>query len=242
MITDRRAGSATRIGRLPAGRLLAEFSLWSADLLRLGEALNATRDHADLYHLDVADGHFAPSLLFFPDLVARIRQATDVALHVHLMATNEILLDQVSQFAEAGADLISIHAENGEAIEPALDMLAKRDVAAGLVLKIDTPVEAVAPFLDRLAMVTLLGTAIGVKGQALDPRACSRIADAKRLVAANGARRIILAADGGIRSSTVPELRWAGAETVVMGSLAFEADDLAARMAWLKSLSEGEGR
>ncbi len=84
-------------------------------------------------------------------------------------------------------------------------------------------------------MLTLLGTAIGVKGQGLDPAATARLAEASGLIAATG-RRIVLAADGGIRENTVPLLRKAGAETVVLGSLAFGAPDLAARMHWLHGL------
>ncbi len=76
-----------------------------------------------------------------------------------------------------------------------------------------------------------------MKGQGLDPRAGDRLRDAKRLIAERSAtRRIVLAADGGIREETVPILRAAGAETVVLGSLAFGAPDLAARMAWLRAL------
>ncbi|MDZ4137111.1 MAG: hypothetical protein U1D06_16195, partial [Paracoccaceae bacterium] len=87
----------------------------------------------------------------------------------------------------------------------------------------------------RLDFLTLLGTAIGVKGQGLDPTAGDRLREAAGLIAATG-RRIVLAADGGIRDTTVPVLRAAGAQTVVLGSLAFGAPDLAARMAWLRAL------
>ena len=98
-----------------------------------------------------------------------------------------------------------------------------------------SPVAQAAPWLGRLDMLTLLGTAIGVKGQGLDASATARLQEAARLIAASG-RRIVLAADGGIRDITVPLLRQAGAETVVMGSLAFGAPDLADRMRWLHGL------
>ena len=104
-----------------------------------------------------------------------------------------------------------------------------------MVLRVETPVELAAPWLARLDMLTLLGTAIGVKGQGLDPTATTRLQQAAGLIAGTG-KRIVLAADGGIRDTTVPLLRAAGAETVVMGSLAFGALDLAARMAWLHAL------
>ena len=227
--------SPTWLADLPRHRLLAEYSMWSADLIRLADDLDRIEPHADILHIDVADGHFAPALLFFPDLVARMRGATDKPIHVHLMTADAILVDQIAQFADAGADLISIHVENAAVADAALQLLADRRVAAGMVARIETPVARLAPYLDRLHFATLLGTAIGVKGQGLDPSATDRLREASKLIAGSG-RPIVLAADGGIRETTVPLLRAAGAETVVMGSLAFGAPDLPARMAWLRAL------
>lgn len=222
------------VARLPPNRLLAEYSMWSADLIRLADDLARITPHADMLHVDVADGHFAPALLFFPDLVARMRQETALPIHVHLMVADAVLLGQIDQFAEAGADLISLHAENANA-GAGLDRIAALGLKAGMVLRVETPVAEAAPWLPRLDMLTLLGTAIGVKGQGLNPAAPARLQEAGRLIAATG-RRIVLAADGGIRDTTVPLLRQAGAETVVMGSLAFGAPDLAERMRWLHAL------
>ncbi|MET3927385.1 ribulose-phosphate 3-epimerase [Devosia sp. 2618] len=227
--------SPTWIADLPRHRLLAEYSMWSADLIRLADDLARIEPHADILHIDVADGHFAPALLFFPDLVARIRSATDKPIHVHLMVADTVLLEQISQFADAGSDLISIHVENAKVADAALKLLAERGIAAGMVARIETPVAQLAPYLDRIEFLTLLGTAIGVKGQGLDPTATTRLGEAQALIAKSG-RSIVLAADGGIRDTTVPLLRAAGAETVVMGSLAFGAPDLPARMAWLHAL------
>lgn len=220
--------------KLPSNRLVAEFSMWSADLVRLADEAEKIAQHADLLHIDVADGHFAPALLFFPDLVARIRQVSVTPIHIHLMIKDHVLLSQIDQFAGAGADLISIHCENTNAVT-ALDHMKSLGIRTGMVLKVETPVEFIKPFLSKLDFVTLLGTAIGVKGQGLDPTATTRLREAKALIAETG-RRIVLAADGGIRENTVPELRRAGAETVVLGSLAFGAPDLSERMTWLKSL------
>lgn len=227
--------SPSWLADLPRNRLLAEFSLWSADLIRMADDLDRIAPHADLLHVDVADGHFAPALLFFPDLVARIRQQSALPIHVHLMCADAILIEQIDQFADAGADLISIHVENRSVADAALARIRARGIAAGMVLRVETPVSSVRPYLDRLDFLTLLGTAIGVKGQGLDPAATDRLQQARRLIEGAG-RRIVLAADGGIRDHTVPLLRGAGAETVVMGSLAFGAPDLAGRMAWLHSL------
>jgi ribulose-phosphate 3-epimerase len=223
------------IDRLPQNRLIAEYSMWSADLIRLAGDLDRITPHADILHLDVADGVFAPAFLFFPDLVARIRAATVAPIHVHLMVADAVLLPQIAQFAEAGADLISLHVENAAVAAGALDLIGGLGLKAGMVLRVETPVASVLPWLGRLDMLTLLGTAIGVKGQGLDPSATARLTEAAGLIKAAG-RRIVLAADGGIRDTTVPLLRAAGAETVVLGSLAFGAADLAARMRWLHGL------
>jgi len=208
--------------------------LWSADLVRLADDAQRIAPYADILHVDVADGHFAPAMLFFPDLLARIREISNVPVHVHLMVEDAVLESQIDQFAEAGADLISVHAENRTA-DKALSRIRSLGLKSGMVLKVDTPVAAAAPYLDRLDMLTLLGTAIGVKGQGLNERAPARLQEAKALIAEHS-HRIILAADGGIRDNTVPVLRAAGAETVVMGSLAFGAPDLGQRIAWIRGL------
>ena len=229
-------GSA-RYASLPRTRLLAEFSLWSADLANLEADVKRAEGYADLHHIDVADGHFAPAFLFFPDQVARLRKLTDTPFHVHLMTADAILEAQADQFAEAGADLISVHVENGQAGLAVIDRLKAAGLRAGVVAKVETDVAALAPFLDKVDMVTLLGTRIGVKGQDLDPKATHRlqqVGDMLKKISRRG--DVLLAADGGIREHTVPSLRAAGADTVVMGSLAFGAADLEQRMAWSRGL------
>jgi len=224
------------IDALPSHRLICEFSAWSADLLRLADDMQRIASHCDILHVDVADGHFAPALLFFPDLVAALRKVTRAPIHTHLMAADGILLDQIMQFADAGSDLISIHAENAN-IGDALNLLEKRKIPAGLVLKVDTPLEVLPLYLPRLRFVTLLGTAIGIKGVGLDPRATGRLTAARALIAAAQLpHRVVLASDGGNREQTLPLLRQAGAETVVLGSLAFGAPSLKDRMDWVHGL------
>jgi ribulose-phosphate 3-epimerase len=221
------------IDTLPKDRLLAEYSLWSADLARLAEDIARVDRHVDVYHIDVSDGAFSPALLFFPDLVAACRKLTAKPFHLHLMVADRILEEQVRQFAEAGADLISVHAENGNALEM-LDLISSLGIAGGMVLQLHTSVVSAAPFLPHVRFLTLLGTRMGIKGVGLDEQAEARLQEAMQLIASsNQKQRIVLAADGGIREHTVPGLRQAGAETIVMGSLAFGAPDLDARMAWV---------
>jgi ribulose-phosphate 3-epimerase len=219
------------LDRLPTDRLLAEISLWSADLLRLGDDIARFEPFTDLFHIDVADGHFSPALLLFPDQIAAIRQVTAKPLHVHLMVDDAILLAQVEQFAKAGADVISVHAENANAAT-AIGHIAGLGCIPGVVLQLETPVDACRPLLDRIGILTLLGTETGIKGAGLDSRAGPRLEEARQMLQETG-HRVLLAADGGIREHTVPLLRKAGAETIVMGSLAFGAPNLPARMAWV---------
>ena len=225
------------IDALPRDRLLAEFSTWSADLVNMERDLNRIETFADLHHIDVADGRFTPGYLFFPDLVAQIAKKTAVPIHVHLMVEADCVEAQMTQFIEAGASLISVHAENGEAGLRALEIAQKAGVMGGVVLRLETPVAEVKRFLAKVEMVTLLGTKIGVKGQSLAENACQRLQEARALIAEAGRPRILLAADGGIRENTVPQLRAAGAQTVVLGSLAFGDPDLAKRIGWLHALS-----
>ena len=221
---------------LPTGRCIAEFSMWSADLANLKSEVDRVADYADILHIDVADGVFAPSFIFFPDLVSAIRKLTELPIHVHLMVEDPVLLAQVDQFAEAGSDLISVHAESLQAAE-AVAAIRKHGLHAGAVLRFDSPLGIVDAILPNLSMVTLLGTAIGVKGQGLSETAPGRIGGMRRRLADAALRnRQLVAADGGIRDNTVPRLVASGAQTVVMGSLAFGDSNLARRMAWLHNL------
>ena len=228
---------ARAIAALPRDRLLGEFSLWSADLANMERELKRIEPYVDLHHIDVADARFTPGFLFFPDFVARIAKLTAKPIHVHLMVEAEIVEEQTRQFIEAGAGLISVHAENGAAGLRAVQIAKELGAKAGVVLRLETPVEAIEPFLADVAFVTLLGTSIGVKGQNLSETACDRLIRARVLMKNAGReQQIILAADGGIREQTVPLLRAAGAQTVVLGSLAFGDKDLAGRIAWLHAL------
>ena len=218
----------------PGNRILAELSLWSADLANLAEEIKRTDPYADIYHIDVADGHFAPQFLFFPDLVERLRQLTKKPFHVHLMVESTILLHQIDQFIEAGADLITIWYENGEIVPNALDKIRNANVTAGMSLGLETPTEAIIPYFDRIDLVTMMGTRVGVKGQDLSEQACTRMSSMRQLIQEHGySGKIRLAADGGNRSNTVPILRAAGADTVVLGSLAYSSKNLKETFDWL---------
>jgi ribulose-phosphate 3-epimerase len=219
----------------PTNRLLADLSLWSADLTRLGEEITRVDPYADLYHLDVSDAHFTPNLLFFPDLVAAVRPITRKKFHVHLMVDKPQSL--IDAFAEAGADMISIQMGKEPLVKSCLEQIEKANCSAGLAFKVTEDPSLVVPYLDFIEVVIMLGTALGVKGQSISGDAYSRMERMKSIIARSASsHKIRVAADGGIRSDTVPQLRTAGADIVVMGSLAFRSDDLSKTFRWIRSL------
>ena len=154
-MTSKSLSGPAAIAALPRNRLLGEFSLWSADLANMERDLRRIEAYADLHHIDVADARFTPGFLFFPDLVARIARLTAKPIHVHLMVEAEIVEAQTRQFIEAGADLVTIHAENGEAGLRAVKLAHELGAEAGVVLRLETPVSAIVPFLPEVAFVEM---------------------------------------------------------------------------------------
>ena len=211
-------------------RLLCDVSLWSADLANLAEGMARMEAFADSFHLDVADAHFVPGLLFFPDLVRALRPMTKKPFHVHLMVERPASL--VEEFVDCGADVVTVHVESAEA-GAAIEAVRRAGRRAGLALRPDTTVADSLPYLDSIDTLLLLGTMPGVKGQDLLPSACERMAEAAALLGKHRSR-VRLVADGGIRVHTVPLLRRAGADVVVPGSLVFQSADLAETFAWLR--------
>jgi ribulose-phosphate 3-epimerase len=215
-------------------RLLSDVSLWSADLTNLTVGIAAVEPFADSFHLDVSDAHFAPSLLFFPDMVRALRPLSKRPFHVHLMVERPTTL--VEEFVASGADLITVHAEVGRfEAEAAIQAVLRAGRSAGLALRLDTPVGASEPYLDSIDALLLLGTMPGVKGQDLAPQACGRLASAASMLGKRSAR-VRLIADGGIRTHTVPLLRRAGAHVIVPGSLVFQSRNLVETFSWLRAL------
>jgi len=219
---------------LPHTRLLADVSLWSADLANLAAGIERVDPFADSFHLDVSDARFAPSLLFFPDLIRALRPLTKRPFHIHLMVERPTTI--IEDFVTSGADLITVHAEVGKSeAGAAIQAIVRVGRSAGLALRLDTPLTASEPYLDRIDALLLLGTGLGVKGQDLAPEACDRLVSAASMLGERRAR-VRLIADGGIRSHTVPLLRRAGADVIVPGSLVFQSQNLVETFSWLRAL------
>jgi ribulose-phosphate 3-epimerase len=209
-------------------------SLWSADMANLETEIKRVEPFSEQFHIDVADGHYVPQMLFFPDLVKAIRPHTTCPFEVHLMATDP--LEWIETFVEAGADSILVSWSTADPDPtPAIERIKRLGKHAGIVLSLSDPVGVVEPFLDRIDMLVLLGTAVGIKGAGLDPRAVDRIRQAKRLIASRDLA-VEVEADGGIRRETVPLLASAGIDWIVPGSLMFKEDPGQMRK-WLDGLA-----
>jgi len=212
--------------------LKCSTSLWSADLSNLESEIKRVEPYSERFHLDVADGHYVKNLLFFPDMIKSLRKHTRLPFEVHLMVSDP--LDWIEPFAEAGADIILFcfdATKNPREVLQAIHGCGKR---AGVSLLIPESLELLGSHWEDLDVLTIVGTAMGIKGASMDPMVPSKIKQAKQIVSQRGLKTEI-EADGGIRRETVPSLHAAGADYIVPGSLMFGSDPNEMRK-WLASL------
>jgi ribulose-phosphate 3-epimerase len=212
--------------------LKCSTSLWSADLADLAAAIRWSEPYSERFHLDVADGHYTPTLLFFPDLVKALRPHTRLPFEVHLMTTNPE--QWVEPFAEAGADLFIFCYDTIRDFPRLAQRVRALDKQVGVSLQLTEPLACLDDWWPELDLLTLIGTTIGTKGTSMDPLADQRIRDARALIRERGLRTEIQA-DGGIRRNTVPRIHQAGADWIVPGSLMFKEDPVEMRQ-WLANL------
>ena len=207
--------------------LRAYVSLWSADLLALGDAVDLVADRADGLHVDVFDAHHVDELLFGPDVVAALRAHTDTLIDVHLSVTDPELWAR--RFIDAGADMITVPVAAGTAPWEILETIHALGASAGVALAVEDTLDDVLPYLDIADRVLVMGTRVGIKGVELDARTPARV---RALASERHALEIVV--DGGIRRHTVPVLAEAGADGVVPGSLVFSDPDPQAAVAWIQ--------
>jgi ribulose-phosphate 3-epimerase len=207
-------------------------SLLAADFARLGEEVRAVEAAgADWLHLDIMDGHFVPNMSFGPGLVRALRPHCRLPFDVHLMiAPADPFL---AAFAEAGADLISLHPEAGPHLHRSLQTIRGLGRRAGVVLNPATPVSAVEHVLDLCDLILVMAVNPGFGGQSFLEGQLAKIATLRRMIEASG-REIALQVDGGVTAATAPHCIAAGADVLVAGTAVFGAPDYARAIAALR--------
>jgi ribulose-phosphate 3-epimerase len=195
-------------------------SILSADFARLGEELEAvTAAGADYIHVDVMDGHFVPNLTIGPVVVKALRPYSPLPFDVHLMIAP--VDPYIPEFAEAGADIITVHPESGPHLHRTVHHIKSHGKKAGVALNPATPIDVLDYLWGDIDLVLVMSVNPGFGGQQFIESQLAKIAEIRRLIDASG-RHIDLEVDGGINGETAPRAAAAGADVLVAGTATFK--------------------
>ena len=197
-------------------------SILSADYTILGEQIKKMDEAGAQYvHIDVMDGQFVPSISIGLPVIKTIRKCTDRIFDVHLMIEEPIRY--IDEFADAGADIITVHAESCKHLDRTIDAIKEKGIIAGVALNPATPLSAIEYVLPKVDMVLVMTVNPGFGGQKLIPYTVDKVRDLKKLIQSTG-NKVDIEVDGGINLNNVREVMEAGANIIVAGSAVFNGD------------------
>jgi ribulose-phosphate 3-epimerase len=209
-------------------------SILSADFGRLAEEIQAvSKAGADWIHVDVMDGHFVPNITLGPMIVRAAAQASSLPLDVHLMIENPDRF--IPDFAEAGADYISVHVETCPHLNRTIDLIHGKGCGAGAVLNPATPLASLDYILEYLDFVLLMSVNPGFGGQSFIPNLLEKIKRLKTRIEEIG-KPILIQVDGGVNEETIASISAAAADVFVAGSAIFGKPDYGAAINGFREL------
>lgn len=213
-------------------------SILASDFAKLGqEVTDVIAAGADWIHIDVMDGHFVPNITFGPSVVKAIRPLTDAVFDVHLMISPcDAYLEA---FAEAGSDIITIHAEAGPHTHRSLQSIRALGKKAGIALNPATPVEFLTDIIDDVDLILAMTVNPGFGGQKFIMSMLDKVRRIKQMV---GDRPIDIQVDGGVTADNAQAVRAAGANSLVAGSSVFKGNSVETYRANITAIREAAAR
>jgi ribulose-phosphate 3-epimerase len=198
-------------------------SILSADFARLADAIaHIEAGGADLVHVDVMDGHFVPNITIGPPVVAALKRVTKLPLDVHLMITDPDRY--LEAFVQAGASMLTVHAEVLPHLHRTLTQIRSLGVKAGVAINPSTPVSAISDVTAQMDHLLVMSVNPGFGGQTFIPHSLAKITAARELLAANGSQAVI-EVDGGVDCENAKSIIRAGASILVAGASIFGTGD-----------------
>ena len=198
-------------------------SILSADFAKLGDEIRSVEEAgADWIHVDVMDGHFVPNITIGPLIVEAASSVTTLPLDVHLMIENPDRY--ISDFAKAGADLISVQVETCVHLDRTIQMIKEFDLRAGVVLNPSTPLSSIEWIIEQVDLVTIMSVNPGFGGQDFIPNSLEKVRALRRMIQDHNLS-ILIEIDGGVNEKTIKDISDVGVDVFVAGSEIFKSPD-----------------